>query len=298
MNKIWFITGSSRGFGRELVRAALQAGDSVAATARRPEQLDDLVAEYGDRIAALALDVTDADAVSAAIAATRDRFGRIDVVVNNAGYANVAPIETGAVADFRAQFETNFWGVYHVSKAAIPVLRAQAGGLIIQFSSMGGRVGGSAGIASYQAAKFAIDGFSRVLQTETAPFGIKLLVVEPSGFATDWAGSSMSVADVPEHYAGTVGAMNTVRKSDAITAGDPARAAEILVRLSRRDDLPYHLPLGVNAVEGSIRQDETLLAQDRKWAAVGRSADFGEPYPVEFPAAEDHECASARPTVV
>ena len=284
MSKVWFVTGSTRGFGRELVRAALDAGDSVAATARRPDQLADLVDTYGDRILPLALDVTDADAAKAAIATARERFGRLDVVVNNAGYANVAPIETGDDEDFRAQFETNFWGVYNVSKAALPVLREQHGGLIIQFSSMGGRVGGSAGIASYQAAKFAIDGFSRVLQTETAPFGIKVLVVEPSGFATDWAGSSMDIADVPDFYADTVGAMNSVRTSDAITAGDPARAAQILVRMSRRTDIPYHLPLGVNAVEGSIRQDESLLAEDRKWAAVGRSADFAEPHPVDFPA--------------
>jgi NAD(P)-dependent dehydrogenase (short-subunit alcohol dehydrogenase family) len=284
MSKVWFITGSSRGLGRALVRAALDAGDSVAATARRPEQLDDLRETYPDRVLPLALDVTDADAASSAITAARNRFGRIDVVVNNAGYANVAPIETGDDADFRAQFETNFWGVYHVSKAAIPVLRDQGSGLIIQFSSMGGRVGGSAGIASYQAAKFAIDGFSRVLQTETAPFGIRVLVIEPSGFATDWAGSSMDVADIPDAYADTVGAMNSVRASAAIAAGDPTRAAEILVRMSRRTDLPYHLPLGVNGVEGSIRQDESLLAADRTWAAVGRSADFAEPYPVDFPA--------------
>ena len=283
MNKVWFITGSSRGFGRELVRAALEAGDSVAATARRPEQLADLVETHGQRVLPLALDVTDPAQATSAMAAARDRFGRVDVVVNNAGYANVAPIETGDEADFRAQFETNFWGVYHVSKAAIPVLREQGGGLIVQFSSMGGRVGGSAGIASYQAAKFALDGFSRVLQAETAPFGIRVLVVEPSGFATDWAGSSMSIADIPERYADTVGRMTTVRESDAVSAGDPARAAQILVRLSRRTDLPYHLPLGVNAVEGSIRQDEQLLETDREWAAVGKSADFAEPYPVDFP---------------
>ena len=141
MEKVWFITGSSRGFGRELVRAALEAGDVVAATARRPEQLADLVDRYGERVLPLALDVTDAAAAVAAIAAARDRFGRIDVVVNNAGYANVAPIETGDDDDFRTQFETNFWGVYNVSKAAIPVLREQQGGLIIQFSSMGGGLG-------------------------------------------------------------------------------------------------------------------------------------------------------------
>ncbi|MET0700012.1 MAG: SDR family NAD(P)-dependent oxidoreductase [Mycobacterium sp.] len=283
MKRVWFVTGSSRGFGRALVQAALEAGDAVAATARRPEQLADLVDAHGDDILPLALDVTDAPSCASAIVATRERFGRVDVIVNNAGYANVAPIETGDDDDFRAQFETNFWGVYNVSKAAIPVLRAQGGGLIMQFSSTGGRVGGSAGIASYQAAKFAIDGFSRVLQTETAAFGVKVLVVEPSGFATDWAGSSMTVGDIPEAYADTVGAMNRIRQSDAITAGDPVRAAQILVQMARRSDIPYHLPLGVNAVEGSIRQDERLLTEDQKWSSVGRSADFAEPYPVDFP---------------
>jgi NAD(P)-dependent dehydrogenase (short-subunit alcohol dehydrogenase family) len=283
MNMVWFVTGSTRGFGRELVRAALDAGDAVAATARRPDQLGDLVDAYGDRVLPLPLDVTDAEGARTALAAARDHFGRIDVVVNNAGYANVAPIETGDTGDFRAQFETNFWGVYNVSKAAIPVLREQGAGLIIQFSSMGGRVGGSAGIASYQAAKFAIDGFSRVLQAETSPFGIKVMVVEPSGFATDWAGSSMTIEDIPDHYADTVGAMNAIRTSDAVTAGDPARAADILVRLSRRADVPYHLPLGVIAIEGAIRQDESLLAHDREWAAVARSADFAEPFPVDLP---------------
>lgn len=283
MGTVWFVTGSSRGLGRALVHAALEAGDAVAATARRPEQLADLVSEYGERVLPLALDVTDAAAAATSIAAARAHFGRIDVVVNNAGYANVAPIETGDDADFRAQFETNFFGVYHVSKAAIPVLRDQGAGLIIQFSSMGGRVGGSAGIASYQAAKFAIDGFSRVLQRETAPFGIKVVVVEPSGFATDWAGSSMEIGDIPDGYGDTVGAMNAIRGSDAVSAGDPARAAEILVRLSRHTDLPYHLPLGVIAADGTIRQDEELLADDTRWAAVSRSADFGQPYPVAFP---------------
>jgi NAD(P)-dependent dehydrogenase (short-subunit alcohol dehydrogenase family) len=284
MKQVWFITVSSRGFGRALVRAALQAGDLVAATARRPEQLADLVAEYGDSIHPIALDVTDPAAVAAAIAEARARFGRLDVIVNNAGYANVSPIETTTDADFRAQFETNFWGVYHVSKAAIPVLREQGGGLIMQFSSVGGRVGGSPGIASYQAAKFAIDGFSRVLQAETAPFGVKVLVVEPSGFATDWAGSSMIIRDVPEAYAGTVGAVNTLMRQNADgAAGDPVRAAEILVQVAKRRDIPYHLPLGVNAAERSIRLDEQLLAEDRKWRAVSRSADFAEPFPAEFP---------------
>jgi NAD(P)-dependent dehydrogenase (short-subunit alcohol dehydrogenase family) len=284
MTQTWFITGSSRGFGRSLVRAALDAGDSVAATARRPEQLGDLVGRYGDRLLALPLDVTDPEAARTALDAARQRFGRVDVVVNNAGYANIAPIETAEDGDVRAQFETNFWGVYNVSKAAIPLLREQGGGLIMQFSSVGGRVGGSPGIASYQAAKFAIDGFSRVLQTETAPFGIRVLVVEPSGFRTDWAGASMTVHDIPEQYAATVGAMNArARQTDEGPAGDPDRAAEILVGVAKRRDIPFHLPLGVTASEMSIAQDERLLAEDRRWAAVGRSADFVQAYPVEFP---------------
>ena len=284
MQQVWFVTGSARGFGRALVRAALEAGDLVAATARRPEQLSDLVAEHGYRIQPIALDVTDAAAARSAIAEARDQFGRLDVIVNNAGYANVSPIETTEDEDFRAQFETNFWGVYNVSKAAIPVLREQASGLIMQFSSVGGRVGGSPGIASYQAAKFAIDGFSRVLQAETAPFGVTVMVVEPSGFKTDWAGSSMIVRDIPEAYAATVGAMNTrMRQTPEPPPGDPVRAAEILVRVAKRRDIPYHLPLGALAAEASIRLDEHLLTDDRRWQDVSRSADSGQPYPVEFP---------------
>ncbi|MCS5719109.1 SDR family NAD(P)-dependent oxidoreductase [Herbiconiux sp. CPCC 205763] len=283
--QIWFITGSSRGFGRSLVSAALEAGDRVVATARRPEQLAPFVEKYGDRILPVALDVTDAEQVRAAVAQGVDRFGRLDVIVNNAGYANVSPIENTPDDDFRTQFETNFWGVYNVSKAAIPVLRAQGGGLIMQFSSVGGRVGGSPGIASYQAAKFAIDGFSRVLQTETAPFGIRVLVVEPSGFATDWAGSSMTVHEPGEGYEQTVGAMNArMRQSTDGPAGDPDRAAAILVQVAKRQNVPYHLPLGVNAVEMSIAQDRRLLADDEEWRLVSRSADFGEPFPAEFPA--------------
>jgi NAD(P)-dependent dehydrogenase (short-subunit alcohol dehydrogenase family) len=284
MEQIWFITGSSRGLGRALVRAALEAGDRVAASARQPAQLDDLVGDHGDRLHTVALDVTDAEAARAAIVEAHRHFGRLDVVVNNAGYANVSAIETTDDEDFRTQFETNFWGVYNVSKAAIPVLREQQGGVFMQISSVGGRVGGSPGIASYQAAKFAIDGFSRVLQAETAPFGVKVVVVEPSGFRTDWAGSSMTVHDVPDAYEATVGFMSSrVRQSADGPAGDPVRAAEILVQVAKRHDIPFHLPLGVNASEFSIRLDEQLLADDRKWRDVSRSADFSEPYPAPFP---------------
>src|SRR5258708_13946869 len=178
MQQVWFITGSSRGFGGALVRAALDAGDRVVATARQRGQVAEIAERYGDGVLPLALDVTDAGAAGAAVAAGAGRFGRLDVVVNNAGYANVAPIETGDDADFRAQFETNFWGVYNVSKAVIPQLRAQGGGTVVQFSSVGGRVGGSPGIARYPAAQVAVARFSRVLSVETPPFGRQVIVVE------------------------------------------------------------------------------------------------------------------------
>ncbi len=285
MKQVWFITGSSRGFGRALARAALEAGDLVAATARQPGQLADLSAEYGDSICPIALDVTDAAAARAAIAEARERFGRLDVIVNNAAYANETPIETTTDEDVRAQFETNFWGVYNVSKAATPGLRAQGGGIFTPFTPTGGRVGGSPGIATYQAAKIRHRRLQPRAPAETAPFGVKVIVVEPSGFKTDWAGSSMIIRDIPEAYTETVGAINRrVRQNPAGPAGDPARAAEILVQIAKRRDIPYHLPLGVTAAgEGSIRLDEQLLAEDRKWRTVSRSADFAEPFPVEFP---------------
>ncbi|TXR99678.1 SDR family NAD(P)-dependent oxidoreductase [Streptomyces sp. col6] len=282
--QVWFITGSSRGLGRALTTAALQAGDLVVATARRPEVLAEAFAAFGERMLPLALDVTDPEAARAAVAAAVQRFGRIDVLVNNAGYANVSPIETSDDGDFRAQFETNFWGVYNVTRAALPTLRRQGSGTVVQFSSIGGRVGGSPGIASYQAAKFAVDGFSRVLATETAPFGVRVMVVEPSGFATDWAGSSMTVHGIPEAYDATVGEMNRrVRQATDGAAGDPERAAEIIVRTVHRAEIPSHLPLGVNAATMALDHSRHQTAQAVTWEKVSRSADFGEPYPVVLP---------------
>ncbi|GAA0564565.1 SDR family NAD(P)-dependent oxidoreductase [Streptomyces antimycoticus] len=282
--QVWFITGSSRGLGRALVTAALEAGDHVVATARDPKALAEAFGEYGDRVHPVALDVTRPEAAHEAVEAALARFGRIDVLVNNAGYANVSPIETSDDDDFRAQFETNFWGVYNVTKAALPALRRQGAGTVVQISSIGGRVGGSPGIASYQAAKFAVDGFSRVLAVETAPFGVRVMVVEPSGFATDWAGSSMTVHPIPDAYDETVGAMNRlVRQSTTGAAGDPRRAAEIIVRTVHRDQVPSHLPLGVNATTMARDYSQHQLAEATAWEEVSRSADFGEPYPAQLP---------------
>jgi NAD(P)-dependent dehydrogenase (short-subunit alcohol dehydrogenase family) len=279
----WLITGSSRGFGRALATSALAAGDRVVATARNRAQVADLAEQYPDRAIAVPMDVTDQAAVQAAFESGLERFGGLDVVVNNAGYANVAPVETGPEDDFRQQFDTNFWGVYNVSRAAIPVLRKLGGGTIIQFSSIGGRVGGSAGIGSYQAAKFAVDGLTRVLAAETAPMGIRYLVIEPGGFATDWAGSSMQVLDIPAEYEQTVGTMARYR-SGATAAGDPQRAGEILVRMVRRRDLPTHLILGAGAVQMAQNYSRGQLSEADTWARVSQSADFDQEYPADFPA--------------
>jgi NAD(P)-dependent dehydrogenase (short-subunit alcohol dehydrogenase family) len=284
----WFITGSSRGFGRALTVAALDAGDQVVATARKPEQLDDLVQQYGDRVFPVALDVTDRSAAVAGLDAAVARFGKVDIVVNNAGYANIAPVETTPEDDFRRQFDTNFWGVYNVSTAALPVLKRQGAGTIVQFSSIGGRVGGTAGLGSYQAAKFAVDGFTRVLAAETAPLGIKCLVVEPGGFATDWAGASMQILGIAPEYDQTVGAivrMIRMLSSSPATAGDAKRAGEILVRVLKRQTLPSHLILGGGAVQMAQSYSQSQLAEAATWESVSRSADFGQKYPVDFPEA-------------
>lgn len=284
-SKTWFITGSSRGFGRSLTSAALKAGDQVVATARRPGQLAALVEEYGEQILPVALDVTDGVAASGALHVGVEHFGRIDVVVNNAGYANISPVETTPEDDFRRQFDTNFWGVYNVTRAAVPILRAQAGGLVIQFSSIGGRVGGNPGLGSYQAAKFGIDGLTRVLAAETAPFGIRYLVVEPGGFATDWAGASMETPEVAVEYQNTVGEFAaTIRRSSP--AGDPDRAAEILVRVAKSDHIPTHLPLGAYALRSALDYSKSQIAEATTWQTVSTSADFGAEYPVNLPSAE------------
>lgn len=283
---VWLITGSSRGFGRSLATAALEAGDSVVATARRPEQLAELVEKYGDRVLPVALDVTDAAAAREAIDAAVMHFGRVDIVVNNAGYANIAAVETAPEDDFRRQFETNFWGVYNVSKAALPVLRKQGSGTIVQFSSVGGRVGGTPGLGSYQAAKFAVDGFTRVLAAETAPFGIRYLVIEPGGFATDWAGASMDIQNIPQEYDATVGNIARIMGTATTNRGDPDRAGEIIVRTVKRANIPTHLVLGGGAVQSAIAYSNKQIAEVTAWQAISNSADFGQEYPADMPADE------------
>ncbi|MEU6785868.1 oxidoreductase [Nonomuraea angiospora] len=275
MARTWLITGSSRGFGRHLAEAVLEAGDQVIATARSPKQLDDLVARHGDRIRAVALDVTDAAAASRAVKEATDAFGRLDVVVNNAGYGNSAPIEEMAEDDFRAQLETNLFGVVNVTRAALPVLRTQRSGVFVQFSSIGGRVGGTPGMGAYQTAKFAVEGFSEVLANEVAPFGVKVVIAEPGAFRTDWQGPSMEIHPVGPDYEQTVGVIHRYRReTDGTQPGDPARAARIIIDVVGHDDPPRRLLLGSDAVASAQKAAELRAAETEKWADVSRSADY------------------------
>ncbi|KAF0959401.1 oxidoreductase [Rhodococcus sp. T7] len=275
MAKTWLITGSSRGFGRELTTAVLRGGDNVVATARKPEQLTDLIDAFGHRVRTVALDVTDAAAARTAVATAVAEFGGLDVVVNNAGYANSVPIEEMTDDDFRQQVDANFFGVVNVTRAALPILREQRSGCFVQFSSVGGRVGGTPGLSAYQAAKFAVEGFSEVLAAEVRPFGVKVLIVEPGAFRTDWQGSSMQRSSVGPDYEATVGAMNRYREdSDGTQPGDPARAARIIMDVVAAEDAPLRLLLGAGAVEMAEKSSRERAAEALAWADVSRSADF------------------------
>jgi NAD(P)-dependent dehydrogenase (short-subunit alcohol dehydrogenase family) len=277
MRRTWFITGSSRGFGREIAKAALRRGDRVVATARKSDQLNDLLKEYGEQVLTLALDVTDSAAANRAIDAAINSFGSLDVVVNNAGYADSAPIEEMSEESFRDQIETNLFGVVNVTKAALPIFHQQRSGHFLQFSSIGGRVGGSPGLGAYQTAKFAVEGFSEVLNAEVKPLGIKVTIVEPGGFRTDWGGSSMHTSTVGTDYEETVGAMNRFRESTVSTwRGDPKRAANILLDLVDLDEPPLRLLLGDGAVRSADESSRKRAAEAERWAEVSRSADFPE----------------------
>jgi len=272
MSKVWFITGSSRGLGRALAEAVLAAGHRLVATARNPEELRTLVATAPDRSRAVALDVTDPEATRKAIDAAVAAFGRIDVLVNNAGYANVASIEDLPEDDFRAQVETNFFGVVNVTRAALPVLRAQRDGHIIQVSSIGGR-SGSPGLAAYQSAKWAVGGFSEVLATEVRPLGIRVTIVEPGGMRTDWAGTSMRVLESRPEYQGVLAPFTHMR-GDAVMRGDPAKIANAILRISEEKHPPLHLLLGSDAYFLANLVGERRRAEDAQWKSLSVSTDF------------------------
>ncbi len=272
--QVWLITGSSRGLGRALAEAVLAAGHHLVATARDPKQLAGLVERYRDRVRAVALDVTDEAAAIAAIQLAVDAFGRIDVLVNNAGYGDLASIEDTSMKDFRAQIETNLFGVVNVTKAAIPVMRRQGAGRILQLSSVGGRVG-PVGRGAYAAAKWGVEGFSEVLAKEVGPLGVKVTIVEPGGFRTDFAGSSTTIAPENPAYAATVGAtVRFQRGYNGTQPGDPAKAAAVLLHLARLDEPPLRLPLGSDAARIVEEAERARAEADKKWRPLSESTDF------------------------
>ena len=274
MSKVWLITGSSRGLGRALAEAVLAAGDKLVATARTPSQLDDLVKRYGNQVLPVALDVTDEKAANNAIKTAFDSFGRLDVLANNAGYGDVGSIEDTSLADFRAQIETNLFGVVNVTKTAIPFLREQSSGHILQFSSIGGRIG-PPGRAAYAAAKWGVEGFSEVLAKEVGPLGIKVTIIEPGGFRTDFAGASTTLREGHPEYDSTVGAMiRFQREHNGSQPGDPAKAAAVIIHVTGIEDPPLRLLLGSDAVNGAEKSDLARIEADKKWRDLSLSTDF------------------------
>ena len=275
MSKVWFITGSSRGLGRCLAEAVLADGQRLVATARRPEQLSDLVARYGPQVCAVALDVTDQVQIAAAVEAGLAAFGRLDVVVNNAGYGRLCAIEQTTDDELRAQVETNLWGVVNVTRAALPVLRRQRSGHFIQVSSMGGRAAAGPGLVGYITAKHGVEAFSEILSCEVASLGIKVTLVEPGAFRTDWAGPSLTVTEPWEDYRPSVEPMiQFFRSAAGREPGDPARAAQIILQVAAMAGPPLRLLLGNDAVD-VVRQVETAkLAEIDRWEELSRSTDY------------------------
>jgi NAD(P)-dependent dehydrogenase (short-subunit alcohol dehydrogenase family) len=277
MTRTWLITGCSRGLGRALAAAVIAADDRLVATARDPETLADLVAGGGGRVIAVPLDVTDEAAAARAVATAVDRFGGLDVVVNNAGYGNVAPIEDTSLDAFRTQIETNLFGTIIVTKAAIPLFREQRSGRFIQISSIGGRAGAT-GRAPYSAAKFGVEGFSEVLAIELAPLGVHVTIVEPGGFRTDFAGSSTHIAEGNPAYADTVGKTAAMQRGyDGRQPGDPARAAQAIIAVVTAERPPLRLVLGSDAYARAERTDEGRLAELRAWRGTSISTDYPSP---------------------
>jgi len=268
-NKVWFITGTSRGFGRVWAQAALARGDRVAATARDVKTLGPLVEQYGDLIAPLALDVTDKAAVSAAIAFAHERFGRLDVVINNAGYGLFGTIEEVSESEARAQLETNLFGALWVTQAALPFMRAQGSGHIIQVSSIGG-VNAFPTVGLYHASKWGLEGFSQSLATEVAGFGIKVTIVEPGGFATDWGGASAQRAAQMKIYDGAREKIAAVRSNS--TPGDPNATGPAILKLVDATDPPLRLFLGSSGLPMTRAEYARRIETWEKWNDVSIEA--------------------------
>jgi NAD(P)-dependent dehydrogenase (short-subunit alcohol dehydrogenase family) len=275
MAKVWLITGSGNGLGRNIAEAALAAGDSVVAGARRTEELTPLVAQYGKRAKPVVLEVRDEAAAKAAVRLAVDTFGRLDVVVNNAGYGQFAPFEQMSADDFQAVVDTCFYGVVYATRAAVPVMRKQKSGRIFQVSSVGGRLA-VAGNTPYHAAKWAVGGFSDALALEVAPFGVRICTLEPGGIRTNWARrAGQNAPDLLPDYQTSVGSMlKVLRGLEGRSEGDPRKIADVIVQLANSEEVPVRLILGVDA-EKRVQQAEAARASEaEKWRHLTVSTVF------------------------
>jgi NADP-dependent 3-hydroxy acid dehydrogenase YdfG len=270
---VWFITGCSTGIGRALAKHVLELGYRTIVTARNPDQVQDL-ATHGEALV-LKLDVTDQRQVDAAVTAAQEAFGRIDVLVNNAGIGYFAAVEESEDHEIHKMFDINVFGLCRMIHAVLPAMRNRRSGFIVNVSSVGG-LRSFPGIGYYHATKYAVEGLSESLWQEVEPLGVKVMLVEPSGFRTDWAGRSANESRLQiDDYAATAGARRRLaRASSGKQAGDPVRGAHAIVRTVESANPPHRLLLGNNAYDGAMEKLETLRAEFAAWEAVSRSADF------------------------
>ncbi len=273
--KVWFITGCSTGFGRALATNLLESGYRVAVTARDADKVADLVAINAENALAIALDVTDKQQVLDSVQIAEKHFGRIDVLVNNAGFGYFGAIEESDEAEVRSMFEANFWGLAEMTRAVLPKMRERRSGTIVNISSIGGFVS-FPGLGYYHATKYAVNGFSEALKKEVEPLGIKVVLVQPSGFRTDWAGRSAN--DAPNKiadYAETAGTNQAnIRGYSGNQPGDPVRAAKAIVQAVESDEPPFYFLLGKAALKNARLKLDALKADFDKWADVTEGADF------------------------
>src|ERR1700761_7671832 len=269
--KTWVITGTSRGFGREWAIAALDRGDKVAATARSTASLDDLVSKYGDAILPIKLDVTDRSAAFAAVAQAHERFGRLDVIVNNAGYGHFGMIEEITEDELRAQLETNLFGAFWVTQASLPFLREQGSGHILQVSSIGG-ISAFMSTGAYHASKWALEGFSQSLSQEVARFGVKVTLIEPAGYSTDWSGSSAKRSAPIAAYDEARDEANRSRAQRFTAPGNPVATREAILTLVDSDNPPLRLFLGESPLRIAVADYGSRLATWAQWQQVAAAA--------------------------
>jgi NAD(P)-dependent dehydrogenase (short-subunit alcohol dehydrogenase family) len=270
----WLITGCSTGFGREIARAALEAGHSVVVTARRADAVQDFVDEFGDRTVAVALDVTDAGQVAVAVAAAEDAFGGIDVLVNNAGHGYLSAVEEGEDAEVRKLFDVNYFGAVDMIKAVLPAMRARGSGHIVNMSSMTGLVANPPN-AYYSSTKFALEAVTEALATEVRPLGIKVTAIEPGAFRTDWATRSMKESATPiTDYADVAARKDLIKQFADHLPGNPRKVAEAVLMVTELDDPPLRLLLGRDVLKAMRDKIATTSASIEEWKSVTKDVNF------------------------